>query len=711
MKRSSSLTLAVLLTAVLVCGSAEGAAQKPDSAAADTSGLVPYELQGITVTVTRARQQINRLPYAASVLGLGQIRGFERTVSLDESLLEVPGVFVYNRYNSALGNRISIRGFGSRAQFGVRGIRVIQDGIPLTLPDGQTQLTNLDLGAAARIEVIRGPAASLYGNAAGGVISIQSGEPPFVPIQGRVRLLGGSFGNDRFYQKYDVEAAGRAGGAGRIDYMGHLSYFETDGYRLHSAARSTLFNTRVRYRPDSRSELTAVINYANTPRAENPSSLADSIARVKPDTARDLALSLDECPADPGFGGCQDLGEESEQGQAGLSYRRRFSSRHELVLSGYGQFRKLSNPIPFTLIDLDRWAGGVHVEHHYTPGGRVLAALTFGFDLDHQNDDRQEFARDEVGLGDIALDQVERVSGLGLFANAGFPITNDLRLAVSARYDLVRFKVEDRLVTSENPDDSGSQTFDQLSPMVGLTYWHAPWLNLYLNVGRSFQTPTTTELTNIAGGLNEDLQPERATNYEVGAKGSTGGRLSYSLAVFTTNFEDLLIGFEPPGLDRTVFSNAGSSTYNGIEAALSALVVSDLIATFAYTYSDFTFDDFQTSAGDFSGNDVPGIPPHQFHGKLNYIHVSGLSGLVRLTVVDAYHVDNANENKNDAFALLDLRLGYDGGIRWRFTPFLGIDNILDERYNSSVVVNAFGGRFFEPAPGRNVYVGLQVQFQ
>ena len=164
-------------------------------------------------------------------------------------------------------------------------------------------------------------------------------------------------------------------------------------------------------------------------------------------------------------------------------------------------------------------------------------------------------------------------------------------------------------------------------------------------------------------------------------------------------------------LDRTVFSNAGSSTYNGIEAALSALVVSDLIATFAYTYSDFTFDDFQTGAGDFSGNHVPGIPPHQFHGKLNYIHVSGLSGLVRLTVVDAYHVDNANENRNDAFALLDLRLGYDGGTRWRFTPFLGIDNILDERYNSSVVVNAFGGRFFEPAPGRNVYVGLQVQFQ
>lgn len=698
--------VAAVAASFALAAPAESRAQSPDSVAADSGRVVPYRLEGITVTVSRSRAELSRLPYAVAVLGKDQIQGLERTVTLDESLLMVPGVIIDNRHNFALGSRISIRGYGSRSQFGVRGIRIIQDGIPLTMADGQAQLTNLDLAAAGRIEVIRGPASSLYGNASGGVITIATEEPPLTPLQAELRATGGGFGDDRYYGKADLKASGRSG---RFDYLGHIGHFGSDGFRLHSEAEYTLFNGRIRYRPDARSSLALVLNHVNTPKAQNPSSLTDSLARAKPDTVRDLVLSPVECPPNPAFGGCQDLGESSTQSQVGLSYRRLLGVGHDLEIAGYGLMRELDNPIPFTLIRLNRDAGGARVQYRHAPVRGALESFTTGFDLDHMVDDREEFARDQDGVGPIQIDQEERVTSIGLFANASLRPVEKLGLMVSGRYDRVRFAVDDRLVTAEDPDDTGSRVLDQVSPMVGLTYHHAPWLNGYINVGRGFQTPTTTEFTDSLGGFSEDLKPERSLQYEVGAKGSAAGRISYSLALFLADVEDQLIAFEPEGIDRTFFTNAGSSTHKGIEVELSALIARGLTLLTAYTYSDFRFDIFITDDGDFSDKRVPGIAPHRFHGELRYEHATGLAGILKLTAVDGFYVDNANENRNDGYTTVDLRVAYSGGSRLGFTPFIGIDNIFDVRYNSSVTINAFGSRFFEPAPGRNVYVGLRVR--
>lgn len=699
---------AVTVSVALAVAPAESEAQRPDSVAADSGQIVPYRLEGITVTVTRTRAELNRLPYAAAVLGQGLIQGFERTVTLDESLLMVPGVIIDNRYNFALGSRISIRGYGSRSQFGVRGIRIIQDGIPLTMADGQAQLTNLDLAAAGRIEVIRGPASSLYGNAAGGVIAIETEEPPPKPLQTELRATGGGFGDGRYYGKADLKASGRFG---RFDYLGHVGHFNSEGFRLHSEAENTLFNSRVRYRPDNRSSLALVLNFVNTPKAQNPSSLTDSVAQANPDTVRDLVLSPDECPPNPAFGGCQDLGESSKQGQVGLSYRRLLGVGHELLVAGYGLRRDLDNPIPFTLIQLKRDAAGARVEYRYARESGLLEGVTTGFDLDHMKDDREEFSRDQDGVGPVQIDQEERVTSIGLFANASLTPADKLRLMVSGRYDRVRFAVDDKLITSEDPDDTGSRVLDQLSPMVGFTYSHAPWLNGYVNVGRGFQTPTTTEFTDSLGGFNQDLKPERSIQYEVGAKGSAKGRVSYGVALFLADVEDQLIAFEPEGIDRTFFTNAGSSIHKGIEVELAALLARGLTLLAAYTYSDFRFDDFNTDDGDFGGNRVPGISPHRFHGELRYEHATGLSGILKLTAVDGFFVDNENENRNAGYTTVDFRAAYSGGTRLGFTPFFGIDNIFDVRYNSSVTINALGGRFYEPAPGRNVYLGLRVRLR
>lgn len=680
------------------------AAQAPGKAAGDTVAL--YKLEGITVTVSRSRDELAHLPYAVGLLGPAQIQGLEPTVSLDEALREIPGVVVNNRYNFALGNRISIRGFGARTQFGVRGVRIIQDGIPLTLPDGQAQLSNLDLAAAGRIEVIRGPASALYGNASGGVISIETEPAPAVSFRPELRILGGGFGDGRVYQKYDLKLGGRRDG---FQYVGHLSHFATDGFRLHSRAKHTLVNTRVRYQLGERSDLSLLINYVDAPQAQNPSTLGDSLAHANPDTVRDIVLPPELCPPDPSFGGCQDVREETRQGQAGITYRQGLGAEHEIGLMGYGLSRELDNHIPFRFIELKRLAGGARAVYRFAPTTGRLSRLTAGLDLDHQTDERREFLSDDQGTGPLALDQRERVTALGFFAHGGLLLAADLELTLSLRYDRVRFEADDHLITVDDPDDSGARTLDQWSPMAGLRYTYAPWLHLYANVGRSFQTPTTTELTDTVGGFNTDLQPERATSYELGLKGTAGGRASYSLALFSADIEDQLIGLEAEETERVFFRNVGSSVHRGIEASGSALLAPGLTLGAAYTYSHFSFDEFRADAGNFSGNRLPGIPPHQFHGRLSYAHRSGISGSLKLTAVDDFYVDNGNRDRNDGYTVVDLRLGcrIDGG-GFEIMPFLGINNVFDARYNSSVVVNAVAGRYYEPAPGRNAYAGVRL---
>lgn len=690
--------------ALLALPSSAIRSQEPDSVLADSIPL--YRLGGLTVTVSRTNEELDELPFAASLLTAPQIQRLEATLALDEALVQVPGVLVENRYNNALGTRISIRGFGARSQFGVRGIRILQDGIPLTLPDGQAQLNNLDLAAAGRIEVIRGPASALYGNASGGVISVKTEPPPPGSFTPEAWVLGGGFGDGRTYQKYDLKFGGQPGD---LDYTAHLSHFQTEGFRVHSEAEYTLLNARARYRPDRRSQLTVLLNYVNTPKAENPSSLTDSLARANPDTVRPIVLPRSECPADPGFGGCQNLGEESQQGQVGVLYRRGLGDRHEISVMAYGLYRDLENRIPFRLIQLDRRAAGARLEYRFLPTRGRLTDLMVGLDLDRQADDRLERERDDQGVGPVSLDQDEQVTGLGVFAHAGLRALPSVELNATLRYDRARFTAEDRLVGAGDPDDSGRRTMDQWSPMIGLRYRPLPWLDLYGNVGRSFLTPTTTELTDTLGGFNSALEPERATNIEVGLKARAARRLAYSLALFHTRVEDQLIGFEATDIQRVFFRNAGSSVHRGAELGLAALLATGLTANLAYTYSDFEFDEFRTEDGDFGGNDLPGIPPHRLHVRLNYGRATGPAASIQLTAVDGFYVDNANQARNGGYARADLRFGYILRTpRLELRPFLGINNIFAARYNSSVVVNAIADRYYEPAPGRNLYGGLRI---
>ncbi|MGH7504762.1 MAG: TonB-dependent receptor plug domain-containing protein, partial [Longimicrobiales bacterium] len=276
----SGLPGATVLILVALSAVAAPLAAQPPTGRDTLPAVVP--LDSLEVTVTRRTVPVDRVPAAVSTVDRETIQRGQPTVTIDEALSAVPGVFVSNRYNFALGPKISVRGLGARASFGVRGVRVIADGIPLTMPDGQTNLNNLDLGSAGRIEVIRGPASALYGNAAGGVIAVTTEAPPEVPFAAEARLVAGNLGRGVHAPARLTKLQAKVGGtSGNAGYMVSVSRLETDGYRDFSAARQTLINAKAEFALDPRTSLTAVVNALDAPLAESPGSLPADSARVR----------------------------------------------------------------------------------------------------------------------------------------------------------------------------------------------------------------------------------------------------------------------------------------------------------------------------------------------------------------------------------------------------------------------------------------------
>lgn len=297
-----------------------------------------------------------------------------------------------------------------------------------------------------------------------------------------------------------------------------------------------------------------------------------------------------------------------------------------------------------------------------------------------------------------------------------FQILDNLEITLGLRYDYIHFSVDDFFTSEDNPNDSGSITFNELSPKVGLLYSPLSFLNIYGNFSTSFETPTTTEFANSpsrAGGFNADLKPQKAISYEAGLKGFIWNRLTYDLAVFYADVKDELIPFQIPEVPgREFFRNAGKSRHYGVELALSLEVIDGLKLTVAYTYLNFKFKDFETEDGNFDGNRVPGIPPNQLYAEIFYKNPYGFYGGVELFYADSFFVNDSNTEKNGNYVVSNLRIGYQKRLfrHWEISPFLGLNNIFDEKYNSSVRVNAAAGRFFEPAPGFNMYGGASLAY-
>ncbi|HEV2146505.1 MAG TPA: TonB-dependent receptor [Longimicrobiaceae bacterium] len=685
---SSRTALLAALVPLAVLGTAPLRAQEP---APDT--LPRVSLDTLAVRVLRTPVPILRAPFAVSVATGDEVRRARPGLALDEALAGIPGVQVDNRYNYALGERISVRGFGARAQFGVRGVRVLVDGIPATLPDGQTTLNHVDVGWLERAEVVRGPASALWGNASGGVVQLTTVAPPPVPLGTEARVVAGGNGL--------LRAQGAVGGrAGGWSYRAAATRLRYDGFREHSRAENTLASAQLA-RLGERSELRFTLNAVRYD-ALNPGSLSDSLLRV--DRSRAFGRNV-----------AQRTGEEGRQAQAGLTWRRELGAG-ALELSGYGVAREIDNPIPNVVIDLERRGGGVRAAWSAArPLGAGALRWTVGTEAEAQRDDRLNFRNVGGERGALVLDQRERVTGTAAFAQAALPLAGRLEVLGALRYDRVRFAVVDRIpATDRNPDDSGARVLDAWSPTLGVSFAAAPAVSLYANVATAFETPTTTELANRpdrAGGFNPELEPQRTVSYEAGAKGRLGARGGWELAAYLARVRDALIPFEVEGVPgRQFFRNAGAARHRGVEAGLRVAPLRQVTARLAYTYTDARFTDYVVGGEALDGNRVPGVAPHTLDARLAWESAAGAFAEVEARRASSVPVDDANRFRSPGYTVADLRAGWEGarlgGVR--ATPFVGVTNLFDVRYNTSVVVNAFGRRFFEPGPGRTLYAGIGV---
>jgi len=646
----------------------------------------PIFLEEIVVTATRIPTDSQDLPFAVAVVDRDDVQRARQQLGLDESLVAVPGLFFQNRYNFAQDLRIAIRGFGARANFGIRGIRIFADDIPLTLPDGQGSVDSIDLGSIDQIQVIRGPFSAVFGAASGGVIDIQTEDGPETPfISGRVNL--GSYD----FQQAQFKAGGQFG---KLNGLANFTSTSLDGYREHASYKSHLLNSKFRYDFNETARLTMVFNAVDSPKADDPGGLtAMEVEQNRRQAApRNLLFNA---------------GEALDQQSLGLAFRKEIGPSQELMLRNYYVHRQFNSLQPFTLnsngqggsIDLSRKFSGLGGSYSWNTalgvfGNRIVA----GLDHDAQRDHRKRYVNNEGVVGALTTDQDENVTTTGIFIQDVLSLTAKASLTLGGRFDIIEYEVSDRT----GGGGSGQRKFRQFSPMAGLDWSVHEGLNLYGNVSSSFDPPATTDLANPDGatGFNQALDPQKATNYEVGLKGLLIGRMRYEVALFFIDVRDEIVPYELTGSGQSFFENAGASSHDGLEASLSAELFPGLMATATYTWSDFTFDQFQGLDGeDFNGNRIPGVPEHLFNFDLYWSHSSGFFAGWDTLYVGRFYADNANTVETDDYIVSSLRSGYrwtSGS--WILEPFVGLNNLFNEKYMDNIRLNAAFGRYYEPAP-------------
>lgn len=713
MMKFEAKTQSVMLTVVLVTGCGCAVAQTPQ-----VTSLKP-----VVVTSTR----IGELPFNASAsvdLVTGEsLRANQPQVNLSEGLGGVPGLLVQNRQNYAQDLQISVRGFGARSTFGIRGVRLYVDGIPATLPDGQGQSSNIDIASIDRVEILRGPFSALYGNSSGGVIQVfteeGSGSPQVMPSF--------TFGSNGL-RRYGIKASGSTGsGMGDIDYLLSTSRFTTDGYRDHSAASKNLLNAKLGIQFDDDSKLTFIANSVHL-KAQDPLGLDWAQFRADPRSVADVANQFD-------------TRKTVRQTQGGLLYERRIDAANDLrLMTYYGRRETLQflsiPPAPQAnprhaggVISLARDYGGIDVRwtSRLQLAGRPLT-LVGGLAWDTLNEQRQGYenfvgagAAQQLGVkGKLRRDESNEVSNLDPYLQASWQFAERWTLDVGVRHSSVRFNSDDHYIVGPNGDDSGTARYSKTLPVAALRYQATPDLNLYATVGRGFETPTFNELSYRSDGLpglSFGLLPSVNTSVEVGAKARLGNGM-FTAALFQTRTEDEIVS--AGSVDgRGTFQNAGSTRRNGLELTWEGELARNWQAQAAYTWLDATYRDSFCSPSCNppneiipAGNRIPGIARQMAFASLSWAPPQGWRAGIEGRYLSDILVNDRNDAAAPAYVVAAVHAGYLLQVgQWTINAFARVDNLFDRQYAGSAIINEGNGRYFEPASGRNWSVGVGAAYQ
>lgn len=669
----------------------------------------PALLPEVSVSATRVARDSMDLPVSIDTIDQQTIREDNAQVNLSEVLNRVPGIAAQNRQNYAQDLQISSRGFGARSAFGVRGVRLIADGIPATMPDGQGQAASFNLSSAQRIEVLRGPFSSLYGNAAGGVVQIFTADGPREPTFA-ASMLFGSYGT----WKAGVQAGGQIGA---LNLLIDASRFETDGYRDHSAARRDHVNAKLRYDLGSAGKLTLVLNALDQPETQDPLGLTAAQVAQNPRQAVANAYTFN-------------TRKSIAQTQAGLTYELPLSANDTLHARVYTGDRQVTQHLAIPLgvqaaathsggvVDLDRGYYGVGLRwtHERKLAGRLFT-FSAGVDHDRMDERRKGFINNNGVTGALKRDEDDKVSNTDFYAQAEWQLTQRLDLLFGVRHSRVKFDSRDYFIAAGNPNDSGAVDYARTTPAAGITYKITPVLNAYANVGKGFETPTFAELAYRPGGgtgLNFALKPSNSLHREIGIKALTGDHGRINLALFRIDVKDEIVVNSAAG-GRTDFKNAAGTKREGFELAWQQKLPHGFETAWSWTLLDATFKQSFTSGAPpitvNAGNKLPGVAANLLYGEVVWRHAaSGFHAGVELKHSGKVYVNDQNSESASAYTVWNLRAGLQQrGKGWKLTEFVRIDNVADRNYIGSVIVADGNGRFYEPAPGRNWLIGINAE--
>ena len=671
-----------------------------------------------TMVVTAAPTTVSELdtPAAVSVVNGDEMRQAAPRVNLSESLGAVPGLQVQNRQNYAQDLQLSIRGFGSRSTYGVRGLRIYVDGIPVTMPDGQGQTSNIDIGSVDTIEVLRGPFSALYGNSSGGVINVtsQTGtQPPTVEASSYY----GSFGTWHYGMKA-TGAVGDGSHAGDVDYTVSTNRFTTHGYRDHSGARKNLANARLGVRINDVSQLTLLLNSVDIK--------ANDAGGLTADEWRDN-------PRQSPRGDQYNTRKNTRQTQAGLRYERQLSAQDDLSVMMYAGERETTQfqSIPRAPQLKPSHAGGViDLTRHYqgidtrlTHRGELLVPVTLTAGLDYENmSERRKGYENFVMVNGApqygeqgALRRNERnlMWNVDPYLQTQWQLTDKLSLDAGVRYSSVWFDSNDYYITPGNGDDSGDASYHKWLPAGSLKYALTDAWNVYLSAGRGFETPTINELSyrsDNQSGLNFGLKPSTNDTVEIGSKTRIGNGL-FTAALFQTNTDNEIVVDSSSG-GRTSYKNAGKTRRQGMELGLDQQFGESWRLKAAWTWLDATYRTNVCDDASCNGNRIPGIARNMGYASFGYQPEQGWYAGSDIRYMSDIMANDENTAKAPSWTVVGLTTGYKWSYgRMDMDLFGRIDNLFDREYVGSVIVNESNGRYYEPAPGRNYGIGLNLAWR
>ncbi len=671
-----------------------------------------------TMVVTAAPTTVSELdtPAAVSVVNGDEMRQAAPRVNLSESLGAVPGLQVQNRQNYAQDLQLSIRGFGSRSTYGVRGLRIYVDGIPATMPDGQGQTSNIDIGSVDTIEVLRGPFSALYGNSSGGVINVtsQTGtQPPTVEASSYY----GSFGTWHYGMKA-TGAVGDGSHAGDVDYTVSTNRFTTHGYRDHSGARKNLANARLGVRINDVSKLTLLLNSVDIK--------ANDAGGLTADEWRDN-------PRQSPRGDQYNTRKNTRQTQAGLRYERQLSAQDDLSVMMYAGERETTQfqSIPRAPQLKPSHAGGViDLTRHYqgidtrlTHRGELLVPVTLTAGLDYENmSERRKGYENFVMVNGApqygeqgALRRNERnlMWNVDPYLQTQWQLTDKLSLDAGVRYSSVWFDSNDYYITPGNGDDSGDASYHKWLPAGSLKYALTDAWNVYLSAGRGFETPTINELSyrsDNQSGLNFGLKPSTNDTVEIGSKTRIGNGL-FTAALFQTNTDNEIVVDSSSG-GRTSYKNAGKTRRQGMELGLEQQFGESWRLKAAWTWLDATYRTNVCDDASCNGNRIPGIARNMGYASFGYQPEQGWYAGSDIRYMSDIMANDENTAKAPSWTVVGLTTGYKWSYgRMDMDLFGRIDNLFDREYVGSVIVNESNGRYYEPAPGRNYGIGLNLAWR